>query len=621
LPRIELDQYLRGNDSLVLFDGLDEVVERHRGDAVLRVIAFGREYPRARIIVTSRIPGYHPGSTYPEQFRDAQFQQFTIQDFQNEEVDRFITIWHKEVFQQLSDRNKYESSLRAAIADSAAIRELSANPLLLTLMAVFNRVQNLPRDRWQLYERCAELLLENWDRARDIRDKFGSEQKMRILELVAAAMQKERTGLAGNIITEAKLKEIIQKQLTELGVPEPWSAAGELISLLHVRNFMLAYLGDKQYAFVHRTFLEYFCARDLKYRFEKTTKLTIKKLVNYFSTKWNRDEWQEVLSLLATMIGVEYAVKCISALLEQSGKPGGEKAVFLAARCVQEIRERAKIREVRKQVYLALIPLVTFTLPEAHHSDERAREALRIRGTAVQELARGWKEDQRTETWLKNHACYDTDIFVRTAAAQELARGWKESPDMMSWLKDRAVSDPNASMHMTALGELARGWKNEPEMSAWLKERARRDHNALVRATAIKELARGWREEAGLSEWLKERALRDDSGLARQTAVQELAHRGKKEQGITELLKQRALEDPDWFVRNRALQQLARGWKDESRMREWLQERAIKDDDAKVRQTAVEELGRGWKNHPAVAALFRRLSRDDSSSTGRMIPK
>src|SRR5579864_901581 len=163
LPRVELDSYLKENESLVLFDALDEVIEGRRGDVVLRIIAFAREYPLARIILTTRIHGYHPGSTHPEQFRDAKFQQFTLQDFTPDEVDLFIAIWHQEAFQQLSDRTKYESRLRKALEDSPAIRELSANPLLLTMMAVLNRVQDLPRDRGRLYERCAELLLKNWD--------------------------------------------------------------------------------------------------------------------------------------------------------------------------------------------------------------------------------------------------------------------------------------------------------------------------------------------------------------------------------------------------------------------------------------------------------------------------
>src|SRR5205823_584588 len=117
---------------------------------------------------------------------------------------------------------------------------------------------------------------------RDIRDKLGPDQKMRILEQVAAAMQQERSGLAGNMIAEEKLKQIVETALTQLGVPEPWDVAEGLIQMLRKRNFMLGYLGDRQYAFVHRTFLEYFCARDLKYRLEKTTTFFLDGLLQVF---------------------------------------------------------------------------------------------------------------------------------------------------------------------------------------------------------------------------------------------------------------------------------------------------------------------------------------------------
>ena len=40
---------------------------------------------------------------------------------------------------------------------------LPRNPLLLTMMAILSRNQDLPRDRNKLYEKCAELLLKNWD--------------------------------------------------------------------------------------------------------------------------------------------------------------------------------------------------------------------------------------------------------------------------------------------------------------------------------------------------------------------------------------------------------------------------------------------------------------------------
>src|SRR5579864_2512478 len=447
LPRVELDSYLKENESLVLFDALDEVIEGRRGDVVLRIIAFAREYPLARIILTTRIHGYHPGSTHPEQFRDAKFQQFTLQDFTPDEVDHFIAIWHKEAFRQLFDRARYESRLRKALADSPAIRELSANPLLLTMMAVLNRVQDLPRDRARLYERCAELLLKNWDlekfeelkerkEARDIKDKLGPEQKMRILELVAAAMQQERTGLAGNIIREEKLKEIIEKQLTELGITQSWSIAGDLIWMLRERNFMLAHLGDHQYAFVHRTFLEYFCARDLKYRLEKTTSFPIDQLVALFREYWRHDEWQEVLCLLCGLIGVEHAGRCISELLTQKGKDSGDKAVFLAAKCLLEIRELGNIRDARSSAREALRELTNFDFPYFYQvSSKEEHEVLRIRGTAIRELARGWKDDPQIILWLKNWACSHENKDVRQAALQEVARGWTDDPETLVWLK------------------------------------------------------------------------------------------------------------------------------------------------------------------------------------------
>jgi len=95
LPRLELDAHLKSGESLVLFDALDEVPEAGRADAVSDIIRFADDYPKARIIATTRIHGYHPGSTHPERFRDARFEQFTLQDFQDAEIDRFIGLWHR----------------------------------------------------------------------------------------------------------------------------------------------------------------------------------------------------------------------------------------------------------------------------------------------------------------------------------------------------------------------------------------------------------------------------------------------------------------------------------------------------------------------------------------------
>jgi predicted NACHT family NTPase len=112
LPKVELDQHLRNSATLVLFDGLDEVNEGRRGDMVSKIIGFLNDYPKARAIVTTRIHGYHPGSAHPEQFADAGFEQFTLQDFDEPEMDRFIGLWHCEAFSAEVERTRYETRVR-----------------------------------------------------------------------------------------------------------------------------------------------------------------------------------------------------------------------------------------------------------------------------------------------------------------------------------------------------------------------------------------------------------------------------------------------------------------------------------------------------------------------------
>ena len=117
-------------------------------------------------------------------------------------------------------------------------------------------------------------------------------------------------------------------------------------------------------------------------------------------------------------------------------------AVFLAAECLREIRESGLIREQRLATRARLLALSKFDFSYYYESwENEAEEVRRIRSRAVQELARGWKDDPEMLRWLKERAGSDDDNEVRWAAVQELARGWKDDPEMLRWLKERAGSD------------------------------------------------------------------------------------------------------------------------------------------------------------------------------------
>jgi predicted NACHT family NTPase len=184
-----LHDYLTQHTTLVMFDGLDEVFDRATQSAIIDdIIRFAQQYPLAKILVTSRIIGYNP-----ERLQHAEFRHFTIQPLDDGEVDEFIERWYDLAMGSDADKVRLKQRLREAIDSSKAIQNLADNPLLLTMMAILNRRQELPRDRADLYDQASRVLLYHWDvdhkRLQLPMDAIGRREKQEILRLVAYEMQ------------------------------------------------------------------------------------------------------------------------------------------------------------------------------------------------------------------------------------------------------------------------------------------------------------------------------------------------------------------------------------------------------------------------------------------------
>ena len=496
LPELELDRYLRSEPSVVLFDALDEVDSDRRSATVGAILKFAGDYPKARIVVTTRIYGYYPGSTHWQEFRDAGFEQATLQDFQDDEIKRFVDAWHREAFQDPVERAESQGRVERGLAESRAIRELAGNPLLLTLLSIVARVQDLPRDRVNLYDRCAHLLLDNWQLGKsENRDKLGPDQKMRILQCVAAKVQEEKTGLEGNVISEANLRAVIEEQLRALAVPEPWFEAGELIRKLRERNFMLAYLGDRQYGFVHRTFLEYFRAEEIRYRLEKTGELAEVELLELFHQSWRAEEWKEPLRLVCGLIGPARAGKCIGILLDQSENEDGENAVFLASECLREVREVTAVEEVRDRAWEAIVRLAD-PFPGDSGAVPSVRDQLRrLTRThqAVEVLAKAWGADSRALRWLRRCAEQGESSSTRHAAMEQLALHWSELPETLDLIEQCAQNDDLWPVRRAAVGILTKHWGLSERIRTFLQARVRDDSSSDVQEEARELLEHGWR--------------------------------------------------------------------------------------------------------------------------------
>ncbi|MFB0534903.1 MAG: DUF4062 domain-containing protein, partial [Anaerolineae bacterium] len=265
----------RGN-CLFLLDGLDEVGSPgDRLAAVKRVADLARRYPDNRIIVTSRIAGYHQAPLADD------FLHLTIQPFDDEDIERFAHQWCQAyetldgVTPQAEERARQRAErLVNEIHSDPNIVKLAANPLLLSILALIHyQGTRLPHQRAELYRLCVEALAETWNRARGLSGRpinlFLGDRPLDerfvvdVLGPVAFWMHEERPErVAERRDLEEQIAERLQKRepLSQLKAQE---LASDFIRLMEERAGLLVARGLDLFGFLHLTFEEYLAARYL----------------------------------------------------------------------------------------------------------------------------------------------------------------------------------------------------------------------------------------------------------------------------------------------------------------------------------------------------------------------
>ncbi|MEJ1929670.1 HEAT repeat domain-containing protein [Nostoc sp. NIES-2111] len=619
LNQHKLHEQLKTGNALVMFDGLDEVFELgKREDIITDIHRFTNQYPDVRVIVTSRVIGYKP-----QRLRDAEFRHFMLQDLEPEQIQDFIHRWHELTFSDEGDRRRKKERLHRAIDTSVAIAELAGNPLLLTMMAVLNRNQELPRDRATLYEQASRVLLHQWDVERALVEDYRLDpktidykDKQAMLRQVAYKMQTSAKGLAGNLISTGDLEKILIRYLKNIEFDQPVIVARVMINQLRTRNFMLSYLGADYYAFVHRTFLEYFCAWEFVWQFKETQTLSIQDLnQEVFGKHWQDETWHEVLRLITGMIEPRFICEILEYLMAQNGEQDKFINIFLAAKCLAEVRNRLLVAATATKLLQQIKALTKYDLGyyyQPYLDEEETQLVQEIRSQAVTSVATTWKDDSETLPWLQQLATSDERDYVRRVALQELARSFKDDPDTLSWLKKCATIDNDWTVRQAAVQELARGFRDDPDTLPIVKQRGTIDDNEYVRQAAMQELARGFKDNPNTLPWLKGRAVTDNSGAVRQVVVQELVRAFKDSPDTLSWLKGCATSK-DWTVRQAAVQELARVFKDDPDTLSTLQQSVASDDNEYVRQAAVQELARVFKDHPDTLSILQQSAIADKS--------
>jgi hypothetical protein len=118
-----------------------------------------------------------------------------------------------------------------------------------------------------------------------------------------------------------------------------------------------------------------------------------------------------------------------------------------------------------------------------------------VRFSALQALARGWKDDPETLPWLKQLAQSDNNWAVRRAAVQELARGWRNESGIFELLGDVAIHDPfdreedwQDNPRQAALAATIELYPDRPETLELVRDRAQNDRDQKLREFAQEKL-------------------------------------------------------------------------------------------------------------------------------------
>lgn len=487
LDALELEKLLKAGDAAFYLDGLDEIFDPTIRPAVIEEIAaLAAHYPKARIVVTSRKIGYSP-----ERLGRADFVHATLEDFDQPQMLKFIDRWHLIAEGDEKERIRLKERLSRAIGESAAVRELSGNPLLLTMMAILNRNQELPRDRVELYREASRVLLHEWDASRALAvDTFARQEKEALLRELAGDMQQAEGGLAGNIIDRNQLLMRFRTFLDQLGVGKSYEKAVALIDQLQRRNFILAYAGADQFCFVHRTFLEYFCAAWFVERVQVKREMTFDQLKEQvFGMHWHDEKWHEVLRLITGMVSAQDAGRLIQFLMAKDGGQVKLANLTLAAGCLYEVRNRKAIQSIDLSLWKRLTTdAICYEFPDINVGGIALEEKFDLRLRIIRWIAVAWR-GEKTREWLENEARYNNgDYVTRWAAVHVIASGWPTDPRTFPFLKDRAQNDKSLYVRRTAVEELADRSPTNPNTIAFLKERAHKEKAEEVRFSAIEKL-------------------------------------------------------------------------------------------------------------------------------------
>ena len=288
----DAETLLKQGRVLVLLDGLDEVTGEDGNNITEEIKKFTRDYPQVQVIVTCRTQSF----TGEMDWKSLNFEFVEVADFNESQVRSFAEHWFKTVMgNELAGVARAGKFLEQLFLESnKPIRELAITPILLSLTCVvFHSTEKFYSKRSKLYEEGLELLLEQWDKSREIeRDEIYRDLSVeRKLELLSYLAVKKFEQTQYVLFEQTEIEGYIAEFL---GIGPRDSRT--VLRAMEAQHGLLIERSQKVWSFSHLTFQEYLVAKAMINSPDFPNIRTIKSSVLEYIT---RENWREVFYMMS----------------------------------------------------------------------------------------------------------------------------------------------------------------------------------------------------------------------------------------------------------------------------------------------------------------------------------
>ncbi|PZO09956.1 MAG: hypothetical protein DCF25_21155 [Leptolyngbya foveolarum] len=310
----QVKQILIQGRGLVLLDGLDEVLEKDQDRILKEIREFSQHYDRSHVIITCRIAA--------KEYVFEQFTEVEMANFDAEQIQSFADKWFRAKEPKQVDKSGKSTVAQLfwqALEEQKPIKELAANPLLLTLLCLeFEESSEFPQSRAELYERGLNILLSKWDGQRRIKrgeiyKRLSTKRKEILLGHLAMHTFERGEYFFPAHVAEKQIGQYIQNLPDASTDPEALLVDSHaVLKAIESQHGLLTERAVGIYSFSHLTFHEYFAAKNV---IETSASDAHREALRLFAGHVAEKRWREIFLLVAERI--ESADHLLIAILKQ----------------------------------------------------------------------------------------------------------------------------------------------------------------------------------------------------------------------------------------------------------------------------------------------------------------